>query len=153
MPRGGLTSSALNRASQLAARGYNVHVCTFDYRPDFADHILDLKNQGLIGHNVRVHNFYDHLRLKRESSSLVERPECLNDISYIQQKESSRLTRFFSPTGQLMYSELHGAGQSLWRRYYTASRVEKRRVEYSIKGTLHRETLFVENSSDRKSVV
>ena len=57
------------------------------------------------------------------------------------------MTRFFSPAGQFMYTELLGAGKSMWRRYYTDKRVEKRRVEYSIKGTLHRETLFVENSS------
>lgn len=147
MPRGGLTSSALNRASRLAERGYDVHLCTFDYRPDFGDHVSDLNRQDLVAEDVRVHNFFEDLRRRRDSVSCDSIREAPDAIPLVIQTENNRLTRFFSPAGQFLYSELRGEGQSLWRRYYTDNRVEKRRVEYSIKGTLHRETLFVENSS------
>lgn len=146
-PRGGLTSSALNRASRLAERGYDVHLCTFDYRPDFGDHVLDLMHQDILGRNVRFHNFFEDLRLRRSSVARDPEVEVLDASPLVMQKESNRLTRFFSPAGRFEYSELRGAGQSMWRRYYTDNRIEKRRVEYSVKGTLHRETLFVENSS------
>lgn len=146
MPRGGLTSSALNRATQLSKRGYDVQVYTFDYRPDFADHVTDLRDQGLLGQNVAMHNFYDCLRKNRTAVDKRCEVAAVESADLVQQRESKRLTRYFTARGQFVYSELYGEGRSLWRRYYSDSRVEKRRVEYSLKGTLHRETVFADNS-------
>ena len=148
MPRGGLTSSALNRATQLADRGYAVHVYTFDYRPNFEEHVKYLREQGLITERVNIHNFYDELKNRMKQRHCDTSFGEIDASLLIPQRESRRLVRYFTSRGQFLYSELQGEGKSLWRRYYSDTRVEKRRVEYSLEGTLHRETVFADGSSN-----
>ena len=124
-PNGGMTGSALKKANLLAAAGHDVKVVTFRYRLDQEEHEQHLYHSGTILKRIEFINFYESLRLRSDHNmrvgEAVSRKDSQEEMSdKILQRQHEKLTRYFSMTGDLMFTELRQEEPipNFLRRYY-----------------------------------
>ena len=102
-PNGGMTSSILKKASFLAEIGHNVQLITFRYRHDQEAHLESLVKDHNVSPRVNLINFFEYL--DEQSSTLQIPNKNLIETALHPQLENDNLCRYFSDSGDLLYTE------------------------------------------------
>ncbi|MGP5652932.1 glycosyltransferase [Glutamicibacter arilaitensis] len=138
-PKGGMTSSALKKATMLADAGHNVNLVTFRYRLDQVQHENALVQDGSLSKKVNFVNFFEFLSNASESLSHGSHDIMMPKDEYLVQRQNSNLYRYFTKSGDLVYTDLHKDAPlpHIMRRYYdhelNVTRLEELDPDYRLK--------------------
>ncbi|MGX9931893.1 glycosyltransferase [Virgibacillus salarius] len=149
--RGGVTKATIKRANVLANNHKEVIILTFMYQQYYNQIIQQLYEQKILNKKVKVFNFFEELKPKRNfinNKRKDRQVEEKNFIHFAVKNKEEPSYRYYKDGLYMKYKRFNSQGTLKFIDYMDESGKRKRREEFNEKGILVR-TRHMDNNSNK----
>ncbi|PES85846.1 hypothetical protein CN504_09430 [Bacillus anthracis] len=161
--RGGLTRVMFERASGLAANGYDVNLLTIDYSERYEEIERELHETNRLSKDVRILNVYEYYRKKNTRTDITDEQHVsyqvasgLDEEGFIVQKnsfENRKEARYFDYEGKYVkYKKWNNQDELSFIDYFNENRTRLKRVEYGKDRTVKKVTYFTYENKAKQEI-